>query len=210
MNERKKCASCGTVNDENNNFCSACGSADFVEQPISVPENTEQVLSVNSPEIPVKDNIFIGIIGAFIFSLIGAAAYYGIYQIGVIAGICGFLMYWLASFGYDLFNGKRKIMTTPRIVVSVVMMLVMIFIAEWACIITIIIESFKEVLGVTIGIGEAINWIPTFMKDGEFAGAVAKDFAFAYSFGIIAVAGEVINFIKRKKAAQTDNQSPKN
>lgn len=54
---------------------------------------------------PKKENVFLGILGAFLGSLIGVAFWVFVGQIGFIAGIAGFIMLKLALSGYQKFAG---------------------------------------------------------------------------------------------------------
>ena len=153
----KKCSFCGANSDDDAKFCPSCGGSDFSEvgaeqgstlngaqtisQPV-VPVQPEQptahaeqaAASSVAPAAPVRENIVAGAVGAFLFSLIGAALYVLIYQANIISGICGLVIFVLASFGYGVFARTKNRSSVPNIVVSVIVMAVMIFISEYICI----------------------------------------------------------------------------
>ena len=199
MSQSKKCSFCGTVNDESVNFCTSCGGANFLEQ------TEAPAMTIASPEIAKKPNILLGIIGAFLFSIVGVAVFFGVYQLGYIAGICGFLIYWFASFGFGLFTGTKKTMTTSRLVTSILVMIVMIFVANFACITYDIIKALNEAyaeygLSIKASVGEAVELIPLVLEDSGAAGEVYGNLAFSYLFAILSIIAEIVAFAKAKKA----------
>ena len=102
----KKCIKCGALNEDNVNFCATCGSSDFTDmnaQPTNTPNYNSDGVALNE-----NGNIIAGVVGAFLFSLIGGLAYFLIYQLGIIAGISGLIIFVLANFGYNLFAIKLK------------------------------------------------------------------------------------------------------
>ena len=78
-------------------------------------------------ELP-PENIFLGIIGAFLFSLVGALLFFVLYQAGRVAAICGFVTVVCAIKGYSIF-GKRE--NVRSIVIATVISLITIIIAEF-------------------------------------------------------------------------------
>ena len=80
------------------------------------------------------ENIVGGIIGAFLGSLIGAAAIILISQLGYIAAISGVIMGVCALKGYELLGGK---LSKAGIIISSLIMIVMVFLSnqlDWAII----------------------------------------------------------------------------
>ena len=120
----KKCSFCGANSDDDAKFCPSCGGSDFSEvgaeqgstlngaqtisQPV-VPVQPEQPTAhAEQVAAPVRENIVAGAVGAFLFSLIGAALYVLIYQANIISGICGLVIFVLASFGYGVFARTKN------------------------------------------------------------------------------------------------------
>lgn len=189
----KRCNSCGTVSDEQVLYCPNCGAESFT--PIESAEMRESVVA-DVTEEPVNANVIAGIVGAFLFSIIGAAIYFLVYQMGFVAGICGLIMFVLANFGYGLFSGTKNKVTTAGIVISIIMTLVMLFAAEYFCVSYEIYLAFKDT-GVTIF--DAVRATPDFLVEPEVRDAVIGDLGFSYLFGAIACAGNIINMVKSKK-----------
>ena len=56
----------------------------------------------------VEENVLFGIIGAFLFSLVGGVLYYVLYQIGYLAAISGIVGVVCALKGYAFFAKKES------------------------------------------------------------------------------------------------------
>jgi hypothetical protein len=121
-----------------------------------------------------------------------------IYQLGIIAGISGLVIFVLANFGYGLFAGTGKKATLGGLISAILAMLVMIFAAEYFCMSYEIFLAFKE-MGNQLTIFEAIQLTPEFLKESEVSSAFAGDLAFAYIFGFIASISNIVNIAKARK-----------
>ena len=224
----KKCNNCGAVSEDRVNFCTACGSSEFT----AVPENNEQpiydqpsydqqpaaqtqytpmynaayqaaTLSQEEPEDNGNGNVIAGIVGAFLFALIGGLLYFIVYQLGIIAGICGLVIFVLANFGYGLFAKTKNKSSAVALVVSIIITVIMIFLAEYICLSYEIFQVYEDY---NITIFDAIRATSDFITEPEIAKAVGGDLAFAYVFGLAAVIGNIVNMKKAKKknAAQAN------
>ena len=200
----KTCNSCNAQNDDTAKFCVYCGSSDFassdpvpqepVQQFTNNPYTYQQPAVVKAPE-KGNGNIIAGAVGAFLFSIIGGLLYFLIYQAGIIAGVCGLVIFVLANFGYNLFakSGKNSV---AGLIVSIIMLILMTFIAEYVCVSFEIYQAFKEE-GVTFF--ECVRATPDFLEAPEIKSAFIKDFAFALIFGLAASVGSIANIIKARK-----------
>ena len=109
----KKCNNCGSVYNDNVNFCATCGSSNFSlfvnnPQPMYNPVyntniNANPTPNTNPRMANENGNIIAGVVGSFLFSLLGGLVYFLIYQLDIIAGISGLIIFVLANFGYNLF-----------------------------------------------------------------------------------------------------------
>ena len=215
------CANCGNQVNEGEMFCSSCGAQQsvqpvqyvyqqpaqpFYQQPEQqqyvqqTPEFDPQVYTpIDQPVEPIRSgNVPLGILGAFLFSIAGGAAYFVAYQAGIIAGICGFLMFFLASIGYRLFARTKSKNSVAGLITALVCMLVMIFVAEYFCVSFEIFKAYKEE-GYSLTIFNAIAATPAFLEDEEIFSSFISDLGFAYVFGAIATVGDVIRIIKSRK-----------
>lgn len=85
-------------------------------------------------------NFGLGVVGAILGSLIGVAIWIGIYQLNIIAGIAGFLMFYFAFKGYQLL-GKKK--DKKGVIVSLVICIVMVLVAEFLGIVIAIMRELN-------------------------------------------------------------------
>ena len=215
----KKCGFCGANSDDDAKFCPSCGGSDFSEvgaeqgstlngaQTISQPvvpaqpeqptAHAEQVAASSvAPAAPVRENIVAGAVGAFLFSLIGAALYVLIYQANIISGICGLVIFVLASFGYGVFARTKNRSSVPNIVVSVIVMAVMIFISEYIC---ISLEIYKVYSDIGITVFDAISSVPEFLSVPEIRSDFLKELAWAYLFGFAVSASYIVRLVRERK-----------
>ena len=204
----KKCNNCGNLFDEETKFCPTCGSAQPVDKKTSEQQlsqeqtrNEAQNVNLSVENNSTNGNIISGIVGAFLFSLIGGLLYFVVYQIGFIAGICGLVIFVLANFGYGLFakpNSKNSII---GLIVSIIATITMIFFAEYFCLSFEIFQVYKEELGITIF--DAIRATPEFLSEPEISKSVAEEVSTAYIFGFFASIGNIVGIVKdRKKEKQ--------
>ena len=206
----KVCNNCYTQVVEQARFCPACGSADLViqnaaieqfdqaqaYQPVYNPAYPEEHAQFQEEENNGTENVLAGIVGAFLFSIIGGLLYFVVYQAGIIAGICGLVIFVLANFGYGLFAGTRKKASMVGLVAAIVATVIMIYVAEYVCVSFEIFQIYKNE-GITIF--DAIRVTPEFLAEPEVGEAVAEDLVFAYLFGFFATISNIVNIVKSKK-----------
>lgn len=206
----KICKNCGMENIDSANFCGACGSNEFKENAVPKPvenvspETAGEFVSVGTNSSPIvngqgvkpvgKENVALGILGALLLSLVGAVLYFAVYQIGVIAAVCGLAIFLLANFGYVKFS-KAGMLTTKGIIVSAIITLLMIFFAEYFCLSFEIYKVYKT--DYDINIFDAIGVTSSFLEDKDILTGFIKDLAIAYILSIVAVVSEIV---KRRKA----------
>ncbi len=202
----KRCNNCGKTLDDNVLFCPECGSKDLItaEQPaeetiMTVPVTSQQNAAAAEAAALGNGNVIAGIVGAFLFSLIGGLLYFVLYQMDIIAGICGLVIFILAYFGYGLFAGIKNKPTIVGMITAIVCMIVVIFAAEYISVAYVLYDVLK-LEGMELTFFDAVRLMPEFLSDSEVVGAVVGDLAFAYIFGIIGIISNVIRIIKEKKA----------
>lgn len=167
------------------------------DAPNSQPAETEgQTTVISGPDGPTAvfnaapetqnpqqpENVLAGIVGAFLFSLIGAAAYFVIYQAGFIAGICGLITIILSAFGYGLFSGRKN--TKKGVIFSIIFTIIALLLAEYACLSFEIYQAFSP--DYKINFFDAMRALPDFLKESEIMGAAVKDLLIAYALGAVA------------------------
>lgn len=216
----KICSKCGAQAEEQVNFCAACGSSEFYASAESFEQPTPQYYNaaeqnptyqqpIEQPVNPAvinessNGNVLSGVVGAFLFSIIGGLLYFVVYQIGFVAGICGLVIFVLANFGYGLFAKTKDKNSLAGLITSIIAMIVMIFVAEYFCLSFEIYQEYKDA-GITFF--DAVRATPDFLTMSEVGEAVAGDLAFAYIFGFIASIGNIITIVKARKAQKQANR----
>ncbi len=179
----------------------------FSNQPYENIPQTQPVYNggAGGPEIKPKENYFLGILGAFLFSLGGVAVYFGFYQLNFISGISGWIMFILARFGYGVFTKTAKKITVASMITAIVITVVMIFVAQYISVAFIIFSEFKD-LGITFM--DAFVATPDFLAEPDIMRPFLSDLGFAYLFSLLGIAGNVFNFFKQKKAEKADINNP--
>ena len=204
----KKCSFCGANSDDDAKFCPSCGGSDFSEvgteqgstlngeQTVSQPVVSVQPEQPAAPAAQVRENIVAGAVGAFLFSVIGVALYVLIYQANIISGICGLVIFVLASFGYGVFARTKNRSSVPNIVVSVIVMAAMIFISEYIC---ISLEIYKVYSDIGITFFDAVSSVPEFLSIPEIRSDFLKELAWAYLFGFAVSASYIVRIVRERK-----------
>lgn len=186
----KRCNHCSTILEDQTDLCPNCGSSDLGIQAQPVQSPTE-------PPQAEGGNAVAGIVGAFLFALLGGVLYFIIYQMGIIAGVCGLATFVLASFGYDLFSRTKN--STIGLIVSAIATIAAIYAAEYLCISFEILQVYKD-LGITFF--DAVRATSEFLQEAEIRSAFISDLAFAYIFGGAAVISNIVTALKAKKKAE--------
>ena len=196
----KQCNNCRMQLDDRTVTCPYCGSTDL----------SEPTVRANPLEIEEKGagNVVAGVVGAFLFALIGGILYFLVYQVGYIAGICGLIIFILANFGYHLFAKGEKD-TVPGLVTAVIMTILVIFLAEYLSLSYEIFTVFRDDFDITMF--DAIRATPDFLADPEIMGPVGQDLLMAYGFSVIGIIGNISSRRKAKKRAaqkETETETP--
>lgn len=150
------------------------------------------------PQVQKRENALAGIVGAFLFSLIGGVLYFVVYELGFIAGICALVMFILSNLGYGLFSGKKN--TKKGVIIATVMTFIVTIIAEAFCVSFDIFTAFKSEYEITIF--DAMRSLPEFLTELELKGAVVKDLLFAIVFGALAIFSNVKAMLKSNKTKE--------
>lgn len=196
----KECIRCHMQVDDRAELCPYCGSTE-----LALAQSRTNPLEIEEKR---GGNVVAGVVGAFLFALIGGILFFLVYQMGYIAGICGLIIYVLANYGYHLFaKGPKE--TKTGLVVSVIMTVLMIFLAEYIALSYEIFTVFRDEVDITMF--DAIRATPDFLTDPDIKGAVIKDLVMAYVFGLVGIIGNLVSGRKGKKKqakAESANVEP--
>ena len=180
------CKQCGLVlDDENATLCESCAA-----------EMAQKAPEIATP--PAAENVLAGVVGAVLFSLVGGALYFIVYQLGYIAGIVGLAVFFLARVGYDLFGKAKGINSKIRLITCIIATIVAIFVAECLCLSYEIFETYKDVYDITFF--DAVAVTPDFLAEPDIYEPIIGDLAFAYIFGGLAIVSDIIAKKKAEKA----------
>lgn len=136
----------------------------------------------------MRVNWITGIVGALVGVVIGMAAWVGIYQLGYIAGIAGFIMMTCSIKGFEILGGGLNV---PAVIVCVVIDIVAVYFAHNIAIAISVMQEMES-----YSFTAAYKYIPYLLEYSEFSSAYYRDLAMGYGLTLIAIVPSVINFIK--------------
>ena len=146
-----------------------------------------------------KENLLFGIVGAFLFSLVGGGLYYILYQIGFYASISGVIGIVCAIKGYSFFSGGES---KRGIVVSVVTTVLVIMLAWYLCVAGDVYNAYQGwfadgEIDYTLTYFECVRVAYLFiMEIPEYL----LDLALSLLFAGLGCWGYVSNLLKRRRA----------
>lgn len=141
------CSKCGQEILNTATFCEHCGAE-------------VKPAEVVAGEVKKPENVVTGIVGALIGAAIGGASIVLLSQMGVVASLSGIILAICTMKGYELLGGR---LTKKGIVISVILMLVMPYIADridWA----ILIMNQAQSEGLNWTFGESFQVIPQMIE----------------------------------------------
>ena len=152
--------------------------------------------------VQVKENVFAGIIGAFLFALVGGILWFVLYQVGYLAAISGIVGVICAIRGYSFFAKKESI---KGIVIAVIMAALVIDVAWYACISYDIYTAYKDwyeagEVDFSLTFFEAVRSVPYFFQDTEFLVAYLKDLGIGLVLCAVGCVSHIINATRKLKA----------
>ncbi len=152
-----------------------------------------------------KENVLAGIVGAFLFSLVGGALWFVIYLLGFIAGISGLIGAICAIKGYSIFAKKES---TKGIVISVIIALLVMVLAWYLCLGYDIYVAYQDWYAMgevdfTLTFFESVQAAPIFLSDSEIGPAYFGDLGLGLLFCVVGGGSYVVNKIRNSKQKTT-------
>ena len=149
----------------------------------------------------MKENVMAGIVGAFLFALVGGVLWFVIYLLGFIAGISGLIGAVCAIKGYSVFSKKES---TKGIIISVVIALLVIVLAWYLCLGYDVYQAYKMWyeagdIDYTVSYFEAVQVSHYYLTDPEIGLAYLGDLGIGLLFCIAGGGSYVVNKIKNAK-----------
>ncbi len=168
--------------------------------------NIEQKIEQNE----FKENVLAGIVGAFLFSLVGGALWFVFYLFGFIAAISGLIGAICAIKGYSIFAKKES---TKGIIISVIIALLVMVLAWYLCLGYDIYNAYQDwyangEIDFTLTFFEAVQAAPVFLADSEIGPAYLGDLGLGLLFCVVGGGSYVVNKIKnssKKKATRSNS-----
>ena len=142
----------------------------------------------------MKENVFLGIVGAVIGSLIGSALWIVLGQVGFIAGIAGYAIVFCSIRGYKLLGGN---VSKKGIVICVIFSVIMIFAAEYVSTGIVIYQAFKDDYYITVM--DAVKLVPEYLQESVIRNDLLKNLAVGYGLAIWASYSPVKNMWRTTK-----------
>lgn len=154
----------------------------------------EQTVDLTSGVQPVRENILLGIVGAVLGVLLGAALWVFLGRIGFIAGIAGYAIVFCGMKGYELLGGH---LSKGGIILCIILSFLAILAAEFVSLGITVHSELGEMY--SLSMADSFRIVPELLKESELISAVAKDLIFGYALSIWASYSSVRN-IWRKTA----------
>ncbi len=148
----------------------------------------EQTVDLTSGVQPVRENILLGIIGAVLGVLLGAALWVFLGRIGFIAGIAGYAIVFCGMKGYELLGGH---LSKGGIILCIILSFLAILAAEFVSLGITVHSELGEMY--SLSMADSFRMVPELLKESELIGAVAKDLLFGYALSIWASYSSVKN-----------------
>lgn len=151
-----------------------------------------------------NENVALGILGAFLFSLVGGVVWFVLYLIGYVAGISGLLGAICAIKGYSLFAKKESV---KGIVISIVIALLVIVLAWYLCLAYDVWMAHEEwyeqgEIDYTITYLDAVIGSGVYLEDPEIGPGYFGDLGFGLLFCILGGGSYVVRKIKAIKEGE--------
>lgn len=124
-------------------------------------------------QTPVKENVFLGAVGALAGTLIGVVCIVITGQLGYVSALCGVVMGVCALRGYQMLG---KAMSKKGIIITLIIMIIMIYVSNWLTYAITVADVYN------VDILTAFQATPEIISLEEVASSFYKDLAMLYLF----------------------------
>lgn len=161
-----------------------------------------EINSANVPPVDINDNgnVINGVVGAFLFSIIGGAVYFLIYQLGYISSFSGLIMYVLANVGYGLFARAKNKASIAALISSVVATVIMTVVAEYFCLAFEFYDYYID-LGYEVSFFDIFRVAYLSFSEPELVSSFVQDIVLSYVFALLPIIPNIVNVVKARNAA---------
>lgn len=173
-------------------------------------QNQEQGTMLNgepveakTPAEPKSENVLAGIVGAFLFALVGGVLWYVLYQIGFLAAISGIVGVICAIKGYSVFAKRESI---KGVIISVIMAILVIVIAWYLCLSTDVYKAYQQWyaegdIDYTVTFFEAVRVAHLFLGETEILLGYLADLGIGILLCIVGCIQPIANALRKAKKA---------
>lgn len=172
-------------------------------------QNQENVTLLNGEPIAAEkpaekgENVLAGIVGAFLFALVGGVLWYVLYQVGFLAAISGIVAVVCAIKGYSVF---AKCESIKGVVISIIMAVLVIVIAWYLCLSTDVYNAYQQwyadgEIDYTITFFEAVRGAYLFLGETEILLGYLADLGIGVLLCIVGCIQPIANAIRKAKRA---------
>ncbi|MBQ8720424.1 MAG: hypothetical protein IJY65_05265 [Clostridia bacterium] len=138
-----------------------------------------------------RGNTLAGIVGAFLFSLVGGVLWFVLYQFGYVAAISGLVGVICAVKGFTFF-AKTKNESALCVILSTIITIVVLAISWYLCIAYDIYVAYQEWFAAgevdfTLNLVESVYAVPYFLTDVEILKPYLLDLGLGLLFAILGV-----------------------
>jgi len=150
----------------------------------------------------VKENVAAGIVGAFLFSLVGGVLWYVLYQVGFMAGLSGFVGVVCAMKGYAIFAKKES---KKGVIISIIISILVMVIAWYMCLATDVYKAYQEwykegYVDFTITFTESVRGAYLFLSEQEIGPSYFGDLAIGLLLCVVGCWSDVKNAFAKVKS----------
>ena len=153
----------------------------------------ETVVNYENPvEIPAPENTALGILGALVGALIGAASIILLNMIGYVASLSGVVLAVCTLKGYEFLG---KVLSKKGVIICIVLMVLTPFVADWVCWALVVMDAWAD-YGVTFV--DAFLAVPMLLMDGSITlFDYLKDLGMLYLFVVLGAFYTVRDALKK-------------
>ncbi len=148
-----------------------------------------------------RENVALGILGAFLFSLAGSVVYFVLYQFGYLAALSGIVAVVCAMYGYKIFaKGESR----KGVVIAVIMSFIAIILAWYGCLAKDVYDAYAEwyqsgEIDYTVSYTTAFLNAYIFLDDADVARTYFADLAVSLFLSIVGCIGMFVRKSADKK-----------
>ena len=163
-------------------------------------ENTNQL----------RENVLAGVIGALLFSLVGGALWFVLYQVGFLAGISGLVGVVCAIKGYTIFSKGESL---KGVVIAIVCAVVMMILAWYLCLSMDVYYAYQEwyeagEVDYTLTFFESVRGAYLFLTDSEILIPYLKDLGFGLVLCVVGAYRFVADAVRKVKQEKEQPVQP--